>query len=98
MIARIMQLDAHGSLSKATLYPQLLTEFGLGNLSTKTLAAVYEDRFHEHPHPMVGALDLLHTLRSNQIKLSVVTNGWTDFQNRTTNAIGIRDTIDVILI
>jgi len=97
-VTRFMQLDAHGSLSKAALYPYLLAEFGIGDLSAATLAADYGERFHEHARPMEGALDLLHALRSDGTRLGVVTNGWTDFQHRTIDAIGIRDAVDVVLI
>lgn len=97
-VSRFVQLDAHGSLSKAILYPLLLAEFGIENSMSDELAAEYGERFHEHAKPMEGALDLLRTLRASGIKLGVVSNGWTNFQHRTIDAIGIRDAVDVILI
>jgi len=43
---------------------------------------------------MDAALHLLPILRRNGIRLGIVSNGWTDFQNRTVDAIGIRDAVD----
>ena len=91
-------LDAHGSLAKSVLYPRLMTELEIDDVPGDLLTAEYGRDFHQHARPADGALSLLTALRQTGIKLGVVSNGWTDFQQRTVDAIGVRDAVDAILI
>lgn len=97
-VERFVRLDAHGSLSKAVLYPTLLAELDIDEPPGDDLATEYSQRYHEFARPMAGAGDLLAVLRRRGFKLGVVTNGWTDFQLRTVATIGIRDAIDAVLV
>lgn len=97
-VERFTRLDAHGSLSKAVLYPKLMAELGIDEPSGADLATEYRLRYHEFACPMAGAGDLLAALRRRGFKLGVVTNGWTDFQSRTVATIGIRYAVDTVLV
>lgn len=97
-IDRFMKLDAHGYFSKAQLYPQILAEFHVTAVSPDILLNDYAEHFHIHARLMEGARELLKTLRSQGFKLGIISNGWTDFQYRTIDALGLREAVDTILI
>jgi putative hydrolase of the HAD superfamily len=97
-IERFLELDAQGNLPKSILYPKILAELQVEDVLAEILLDEYGKNFCAHAQIMEGARSLLEELRFQEIKLAIVTNGWTDFQNRTIDAIGVRDAVDAILI
>jgi len=97
-VREFMALDAHGQLSKRLLYPRLLKRLGIDRVDAGLLSDDYGSGFHAHVRSMSGRAKLLQQLRLHDFKLGLVTNGWTDFQERTIDAIGMRQAFDVIMI
>lgn len=97
-VTEFQTLDAHGSLPKSQLYPRLLAVLGIVDLDPESLAEAYDCDFSRHARRMEGAGELLAMLRERGMRLGIVSNGRTEFQNRVIDALGFLDAVDVILI
>jgi putative hydrolase of the HAD superfamily len=93
-----MKLDANGSLPKAVLYPRLLDQLGIAGVSPAALNDDYGVRFHDFAQAKDDAEDVLKQLRHRGLKLGIISNGWTEFQLRTLDAIGLTNAVDLIFI
>ena len=96
-IDRFIELECKGYVWKDKVYASLAEEFSLP-LSPKELLEDYLTGFHQHCLKMDGASTVLHFLKSAGYKVGMVTNGMTDVQNNTINALGIRAYFDTIVI
>jgi putative hydrolase of the HAD superfamily len=95
---RFLVLDAHGHVPKSTVYPALLAEFGIEQDAAADLLADYRLNCCRHAAAIPGAFEVLAELRRRDIKLGIVTNGETEFQNRHIDALGLAPLVDAVLI
>jgi putative hydrolase of the HAD superfamily len=96
-IDRFIELECKGYVWKDKVYSQLAAEFSLP-LSPAELLQDYLTGFHRHCREMDGASDLLSFLKKAGFKVGMITNGMTDVQNNTIDALGIRRHFDCIVI
>lgn len=93
-----VRLDAHRSLPKTSLYPQLLSELDITTVDANMLAEDYAAQFHRHARHMDGAMPLLHALRQRGLKLGIITNGLTGFQLSVSAALGFTEIVDLVMV
>jgi putative hydrolase of the HAD superfamily len=96
-IDRFIELECRGYVWKDKVYTALAEEFSLP-LSPEELLYDYRSNFHQHCREMSGASELLNVLKLSGYKLGMITNGKTDIQNQTIDALGIRSYFDSIII
>jgi putative hydrolase of the HAD superfamily len=96
-IDRFIELECRGYVWKDKVYTALSEEFSLP-LSPEDLLYDYRRNFHQHCREMGGASDILNVLKLSGYKLGMITNGKTDVQNQTIDALGIRSYFDSIII
>lgn len=96
-IDRFIELECKGYVWKDKVYRALTSEFDLP-LTSEELLQDYLAGFHRHCREVEGASSLLSFLKSEGYKVGMVTNGMTDVQNNTIDALGIRSHFDSIII
>ncbi|KCZ83548.1 putative Hydrolase (HAD superfamily) protein [Hyphomonas adhaerens MHS-3] len=95
---RFLELDQRGYVPKSEVYPKILKAFG-GDLSiAELLLADYSERCCEHARGFPHMRETLEQLRSEGLQLGIITNGWTLFQTRHINALGLDELVDACLI
>lgn len=95
---RFLALDARGHVSKAMVYPALLSEFGGEKQAADALLTDYQERCCHFARGFPGMAETLTALRARGLKLGIVTNGETAFQSRHINALGLGSLVDAVLI
>ena len=95
---RFLELDQRGHVSKSLVYLQILKEFDGDPSAAEWLFSDYDARCVEHAREFPGMTDTLKQLRSDGVRLGIVTNGWTGFQMRHINALGLHELVDTYLI
>lgn len=95
---RFLELDQLGRVPKSIVYPALLREFGGRIEVAEPLLADYRDRFSCFASEVEGASPVLAALRAGGLKLGIVTNGQTDGQSRTIDALAFGPMVDTVLI
>ena len=95
---RFLELDQRGHVSKSVVYPQILKEFDGDPSAAESLFSDYDARCVEHAREFPGMTDTLKQLRGDGVRLGIVTNGWTGFQTRHINALGLHKLVDTYLI
>lgn len=95
---RFIQLDAHGSVWKDRVYQQLIEEFRISDWTVKELLASYELCFSGFCVPKPGALDAVIKLAGQGLKIGLVSNGVSPFQQRNFNALGISHLFESVLV
>nr|WP_321362024.1 HAD-IIIA family hydrolase [uncultured Hyphomonas sp.] len=96
--ARFLELDQRGYVPKSEVYPQILKAFDGDLSSVELLLSDYNERCCEHARGFPHMRETLQQLRSEGLKLGIVSNGWTRFQTRHINALGLEDLVDACLI
>jgi putative hydrolase of the HAD superfamily len=97
-IKRFVELDAHGYVWKDKVYQLLIEEFGICGVSWDELLDDYLARFHEHCVPFPHLHATLEQLTLRQIKLGMITNGFTALQMSNIRALEIEHDFSVLLI
>jgi putative hydrolase of the HAD superfamily len=95
---RFLELDQRGHVSKSVVYPQILKEFGGDPSISESLLADYSERCCEHARGFPYMRETLTQLRSDALRLGIITNGWTRFQMRHINALGLAELVDAYFI
>nr|WP_321510796.1 HAD family hydrolase [uncultured Hyphomonas sp.] len=95
---RFLELDQRGHVSKSVVYPQILKEFGGDPSISEPLLADYSERCCEHARGFPHMRETLTQLRSDGLRLGIITNGWTRFQTRHINALGLAELVDACFI
>ncbi|MEX0809193.1 MAG: HAD family hydrolase [Dongiaceae bacterium] len=93
-----LALDARGSVSKAVVYPAILSGFGGEDDAADMLLSDYREGFCRHARAFPGMNETLTSLRARGFKIGLVTNGETAFQTRSIEALGLHRMADAILI
>jgi putative hydrolase of the HAD superfamily len=96
-IDRFIELECRGYVWKDKVYTALAKEFSLP-LSPEELVQDYLTGFHRHCREMCGASETLNFIKSLGYKVGMITNGKTDVQNQTIDALGVRSYFETIVI
>lgn len=97
-VERFVQMDARGSATKRELYPEILKLYD-GDLSrANDLIRDYYERSTIQAIAMPGMTDLLSELKTGHVPIGIVTNGETDLQTRTIEALELVACVPMILI
>lgn len=97
-VQRFLVLDNHGKLWKDKVYQQLITEFDLNGFSFNKLLATYEQEFCRFVQPKAGAIEIIGFLKQKRLKLGLISNGKSPFQERNFQALNIADAFDSIVV
>lgn len=95
---RFCELDSNGRVWKDVVYSQLSREFDLGNHSSMDLLAVFEQRFAEFCQTLPFVKEMLDALKAQGLKLGLITNGRSPFQEEKLFAVGLCNSFDVVLV
>jgi len=97
-ISRFIELDKNGSVWKDKVYGCLIDEFSILNWTVKELLSSYELCFCAFSKPKQGVTEAVKKLREMGMKLAIVSNGKSPFQERNFRALGISDLFDAVII
>jgi putative hydrolase of the HAD superfamily len=97
-VLRFIELDNRGYVWKDRVYQQIIKEFQIHGMEWEDFLKDYLENFKFHCVPFPKLNLMLSELKNNQIKLGIITNGFTEFQMGNIIALGIQDYFDVILI
>jgi putative hydrolase of the HAD superfamily len=96
--SRFIELDHYGNVWKDLVYQQLLSEFSIKHLDWKLLLEDYISNFHNHCIGFPNLMHMLTTLKSHNIKLALISNGYGQFQYDNFKALKIEHLFDEVLI
>jgi putative hydrolase of the HAD superfamily len=96
-VQKFVKLDDHGYVSKDIVYQQLESEFGLTDV-WQTLLADYRNEFDNYCINLPGLKPMLQTLQAQNLKLGIITNGPSPFQERKIEAMGIAPYFSTVLV
>lgn len=97
-IARFIELDKRGYVWKDKVYQQLTHELDISRITWEELLQDYLDNFRFDCVPFDNLKTMLEKLKSNDILLGMITNGYGQFQLDNIKALGIEQYFDVILV
>lgn len=97
-VTRFIELDNRGYVWKDKVYQQLVNEFDFVNLTWEELLQDYLSEFKNNCIPFPNLIRMLEELKSNNLLLGMITNGYGQFQMDNIMALGIDKYFDVILI
>ncbi len=97
-IKHFLHYDDNGYVSKEKVYARLKDRYQWDHRVSEELYADYQNTFHDHCVPIDGLHTLMNDLKNSTLKTGLITNGLTTFQNRSIEALGIRDYFDCVLI
>lgn len=95
---RFLALDDDGRVWKDRVYQLLVDELSISDMTWAELLADYEQAFCRHAQPLPDAEHAVRVLRDRGLKLGVVTNGHSPFQERSLDAIGLGGFFDTVLV
>src|SRR5690625_3878314 len=82
-IARFIELDERGYVWKDKVYRQLTQEFNISRITWEELLRDYTDNFKFNCIPFDHLIQTLEELKSINISLGMITNGYGQFQMRS---------------
>ena len=97
-LSRFIELDNYGSLWKDKVYEILIPEFSITNYSADDLLSVYVETFSKFCQPKLHSLDAIRDIKEMGLKLGLVSNGRSPFQERNFASLGISELFDTIVI
>lgn len=95
---RFIELDKRGYVWKDKVYQQLTKEFTISEMTWEDLLQDYIQEFKFHCVPFNNLIQMLEDLKSRNVLLGMITNGYGQFQMDTIKALGIENYFDVILV
>ncbi len=95
---RFIELDNRGYVWKDKVYADLVKEFGITTVTPEALLEDYKTEFRNHCVAFEGLYRTLEDLKSCNLKLGMITNGYGEFQLNNIKALGIEKFFDAILI
>lgn len=96
-VDRFIELDANGSVWKDEVYESLIDEFTITGWSVDELLTSYELCFSGFCQPKPGAIAAVNVLKNMGLKLALISNGKSPFQERF-NSLGISHLFDAVII
>lgn len=97
-ITRFIELDQRGYVWKDKVYQQLTEEFNISEMTWEELLQDYISEFRFHCVPFDNLIQMLEDLKSKNVLLGMITNGYGQFQMDNIKALGIENYFDVILV
>lgn len=97
-ITRFIELDKRGYVWKDRVYQQITEEFNVSEMTWERLLQNYISKFNFHCVPFDNLIQMLESLKSKNLLLGMITNGYGQFQMDNINALGIEKYFDVILV
>ncbi|HDR7639294.1 HAD family hydrolase [Bacillus wiedmannii] len=96
--SRFLELDNNGYTWKDKVYATLLSEYNITTLTPEQLLHDYITNFQHHCIPFQNMHELLQRLTQQNIKIGIITNGFTDFQMSNLRALNIHTYTNTILV
>ncbi|MCU5704657.1 HAD family hydrolase [Bacillus wiedmannii] len=96
--SRFLELDNNGYTWKDKVYATLLCEYNITTLTPEELLYDYITNFQHHCIPFQNMHELLQRLTEQNIKIGIITNGFTDFQMNNLRALNIHTYTNTILV
>ncbi|GAB6427623.1 HAD family hydrolase [Bacillus cereus] len=96
--SRFLALDNNGYTWKDKVYATLLCEYNITTLTPEQLLHDYITNFQHHCIPFQNMHELLQRLTQQNIKIGIITNGFTDFQMNNLRALHIHTYTNKILV
>ncbi|HDR7656740.1 HAD family hydrolase [Bacillus wiedmannii] len=96
--SRFLELDNNGYTWKDKVYATLLCEYNITTLTPEQLLHDYITNFQHHCIPFQNMHELLQRLTQQNIKIGIITNGFTDFQMNNLRALNIHTYTNTILV
>jgi putative hydrolase of the HAD superfamily len=97
-ISRFIELDKRGYVWKDKVYQQLTHEFHFSGITWEGLLQDYISEFKYNCVPFDNLILMLEELKSSNLLLGMITNGFGQFQMDNMKALGIEEHFDVILV
>ena len=97
-VRRFIELDSRGYVWKDKVYQQIVDEFGVTSITWEELLQDYISEFKHNCIPFPNLIGMLEELKSNNILLGMITNGYGQFQMDNIIALGIEKYFDIILV
>jgi len=97
-ITRFIELDKRGYVWKDKVYQQLIQEFDISKMTLEDLLQDYISEFRFNCVPFDNLIQMLEDLKSKNVLLGMITNGYGQFQMDNIKALGIERYFDVILV
>ena len=97
-VERFITLDNRGYVWKDKVYRQLAKELNISSVSVEELLNDYICEFRHHCIPFEGLREMLDELKSLNLKLGIITNGFGQFQLDNIRSLGIEKDFEVISI
>ena len=97
-VDRFIKLDANGSVCQDEVYKSLIDEFSITGWSVDELLTSYELCFSGFCQPKQGAIEAVNILKNMGLKLALISNGKSPFQERNFNSLGISHLFDAVII
>ncbi|MDR6224970.1 HAD family hydrolase [Desmospora profundinema] len=95
---RFIEWDRSGYVGKDVVYSRLIDHFHLNEYTVDVLWNEYRNHFHRFCIAMPHARHILHRLKTNEMRLALVTNGETVFQKKNAEALGILPLFDAVFV
>ncbi|WP_460233179.1 HAD family hydrolase [Aurantivibrio plasticivorans] len=95
---RFVELDSNGSVWKDRVYSKLVDEFSITEWTVSELLKTYELCFSNFCKPKSNALQAIRSLHGKGLKLGLVSNGKSPFQERNFDALGVSDLFDAVIV
>lgn len=97
-ITRFIEIDKRGYVWKDKVYQQLTQEFNISEMTWEELLQDYISEFRFHCVPFDNLIQMLEDLKSKNVLLGMITNGYGQFQMDNIKALGIENYFDVIFV
>jgi putative hydrolase of the HAD superfamily len=97
-VKRFIELDNCGYVWKDKVYQQLVDEFNIVKITSEELLQDYISEFKNNCVPFSNLTQVLEELKSSNILLGIITNGYGQFQMDNIKALGIEKYFDVTLV
>lgn len=96
--SRFIELDKRGYVWKDKVYQQLIQEFNISEITWEGFLQDYISEFKFNCIPFDHLIQMLDELKSSDLLLGIITNGYGQFQMDNIQALGIKNYFDVILV
>ncbi|KAB2442212.1 HAD family hydrolase [Bacillus luti] len=96
--SRFLELDNNGYTWKDKVYATLIGEYNITTLTPEQLLHDYITNFQYHCIPFPNMHQLLQQLTQQNIKIGIITNGFTNFQMSNLRALNLHTYTNTILI
>ena len=96
--SRFIELDNQRYVWKDKVYRQLVNEFNIADIIWEKLLQDYMSEFKNNCIPFPNLIQMLEELKSNNLVLAIITNGYGQFQIDNIKALNIEKYFDTILV